>query len=98
MAHAGGDRAPARRTLLAIGETMAMVAPVRAEPVAEAEDFLVDAGGAESNVAAHVAALGHDALWFSRLGADALGRRIARQLAGRGIDVSRVIYDDAHPT
>lgn len=75
-----------------------MVAPVRAEPVTEAEEFLIDAGGAESNVAAHVAALGHDALWFSRLGADALGWRVARQLAGRGIDVSRVIYDDAHPT
>ena len=97
MTHVSTERAR-QRTLLAIGETMAMVAPVRAEPVAEAEEFLVDAGGAESNVAAHVAALGHDARWFSRLGADALGRRVARQLAGRGIDVSRVIYDDAHPT
>ncbi|WP_457101746.1 sugar kinase [Microbacterium sp. P5_E9] len=98
MTHVSAERATARRTLLAIGETMAMVAPVRAEPVTEAEEFLIDAGGAESNVAAHVAALGHDALWFSRLGADALGWRVARQLAARGIDVSRVIYDDAHPT
>ncbi|WP_137844493.1 sugar kinase [Microbacterium sp. 2FI] len=88
----------APRTLLAIGETMAMVAPVTAEPLATAETFLVDAGGAESNVAGHVAALGHRGLWFSRLGADALGRRVASQLAGRGIDVSRVVFDDAHPT
>lgn len=87
-----------RHTLLAIGETMAMVTPVVAAPVADAEAFLLDAGGAESNVAAHVAALGHRAVWFSRLGADALGRRIARQLAGRGVDVSRVLFDDAHPT
>lgn len=86
------------RTLLAIGETMAMVTPVIAAPVADADAFLLDAGGAESNVAAHVAALGHRAVWFSALGADALGRRIARQLSARGVDVSRVVFDEAHPT
>ncbi|WP_203580713.1 sugar kinase [Microbacterium hibisci] len=86
------------RTLLTIGETMAMVTPVVATPVADADAFLLDAGGAESNVAAHVAALGHRAVWFSRLGADALGRRVARQLSGRGVDVSRVVFDPAHPT
>jgi 2-dehydro-3-deoxygluconokinase len=86
------------RTLLAIGETMAMVTPVIATPVADADAFLLDAGGAESNVAAHVAALGHRAVWFSALGADALGRRIARQLSARGVDVSRVVFDEAHPT
>ncbi|KQQ05530.1 MULTISPECIES: sugar kinase [unclassified Rathayibacter] len=84
--------------LLAVGETMAMIAPVRAERVEEAEVFLVDAGGAESNVAAHVAALGHEARWFSRLGDDALGRRVAAQLAARGIDVSGVVYDSDRPT
>jgi 2-dehydro-3-deoxygluconokinase len=86
------------KTLLAIGETMAMVTPTAAAPVMEADAFLMDAGGAESNVASHVAALGHRAVWFSRLGADALGRRVARQLAARGVDVSRVVFDDEHPT
>jgi 2-dehydro-3-deoxygluconokinase len=85
-------------TLLAIGETMAMVTPAVAVSATDADAFLVDAGGAESNVAAHVAALGHRAVWFSRLGADALGRRIMRQLSERGVDVSRVVLDDAHPT
>ncbi|MCP2638213.1 sugar kinase [Microbacterium sp. HD4P20] len=85
-------------TLLAIGETMAMVTPAVAVSAADADTFLLDAGGAESNVAAHVAALGHRAVWFSRLGADALGRRIVRQLTERGVDVSRVVLDDAHPT
>jgi 2-dehydro-3-deoxygluconokinase len=85
-------------TLLAVGETMAMVTPVLAAPVTDADAFLLDAGGAESNVAAHVAALGHTAVWFSRLGADALGRRIARQLAARRVDVSRVAFDEIHPT
>lgn len=92
--YAGGMQ----RTLLAIGETMAMVTPVVATPVSEADLFLMDAGGAESNVTAHVAALGHRAVWFSRLGDDALGRRVAGQLAGRGVDVSQVVFDGAHPT
>jgi 2-dehydro-3-deoxygluconokinase len=83
--------------LLAVGETMAMLAPFTGDLVA-AESFRLDAGGAESNVAAHVAALGHRAAWFSRLGDDALGRRVAAQLAARGVDVSSVVADPAHPT
>jgi 2-dehydro-3-deoxygluconokinase len=84
--------------LLAIGETMAMVAPVTGDRLAEAEHFRLDAGGAESNVAAHVAALGHSASWFSRLGDDSLGRRIAGQLERRRVDVSTVVFDPVHPT
>ncbi|WP_243075507.1 sugar kinase [Microbacterium sp. SS28] len=84
--------------LLAVGETMAMVAPVAAERLAEADEFRVDAGGAESNVAAHVASAGHVARWFSRLGDDALGHRIARQLTERRVDVSAVVFDPRHPT
>ncbi len=64
----------------------------------EATGFLVDAGGAESNVAAHAAALGVTARWWSRLGVDALGDRVLRQVAGRGVDVSLVERDAAHPT
>jgi len=84
--------------LLAIGETMAMVAPLAAVPVEDAQTFRLDAGGAESNVAAHVAALGVRAAWYSRLGDDALGRRVAARIAARGVDVSRVHTDLRHPT
>lgn len=84
--------------LLAVGETMAMLAPAEAGSLVDAESFRVDAGGAESNVAAHVAALGRSAAWFSRLGDDALGHRVRRQLTQRGIDVSSVIVDPRHPT
>ena len=87
-----------RKTLLAIGETMAMVTPETAVRVTQAERFRVDAGGAESNVAAHVAALGHRAEWFSRLGADALGDRVLAQLSRADVDTSRVIRDGAHRT
>jgi len=84
--------------VLAVGETMAMVAPLAGESLAEAASFRLDAGGAESNVAAHLAALGVRAAWFSRLGNDALGRRISRQLAERQVDVSTVVTDPLHPT
>lgn len=84
--------------LLAAGETMAMVAPRAAERLHAADAFRVDAGGAESNVAGHVAALGHAAAWFSRLGVDPLGDRILQRLTARGIDVSTVVRDAAHPT
>jgi 2-dehydro-3-deoxygluconokinase len=90
--------AVARPHLLAVGETMAMVAPLAGDGLGAADLFRLDAGGAESNVAAHVAALGHRAAWFSRLGDDALGRRVAAQLAARGIDVSSVVTDPDHPT
>jgi 2-dehydro-3-deoxygluconokinase len=84
--------------LLAVGETMALVTPTKAVRLTDAVDFHVDAGGAESNVASHAAALGVPTAWFSRLGDDALGHRIARQLAARQVDVSRVVYDAARPT
>lgn len=93
-----GEAGRVSKTLLAIGETMAMVTPVVSASAAEADVFLVDAGGAESNVAAHVASLGHRAEWFSRLGSDVLGRRIVRQLSDRGVDVSRVVFDTEHQT
>ncbi|WP_345801388.1 sugar kinase [Microbacterium sp. AZCO] len=84
--------------LLAIGETMAMVTPATAERLADAVDFRVDAGGAESNVASHAASFGVEARWFSSLGDDPLGHRVARQLAERGVDVSSVEFDAQHPT
>lgn len=94
----GSGGSVGRGVLLAVGETMAMVAPAAAERLESATDFRMDAGGAESNVAAHVAALGQRAAWFSRLGADALGRRVAGRISGRGVDVARVIVDARHPT
>ncbi|MEV8240788.1 sugar kinase [Microbacterium testaceum] len=92
-------RTPAEGSvLLAVGETMAMLAPADGGGVMDAVDFLVDAGGAESNVAAHAAAGGMTARWFSRLGADALGDRVLRQVAARGVDTAGVVRDVERPT
>lgn len=84
--------------VLCVGETMAMVTPASRIPLAESDTFTITPGGAEANVASHLASMGFDAVWLSRLGDDALGDRIARVLAGRGVDVSHVIRDAAAST
>ena len=62
--------------VLAVGETMVLVAPALAEPLETATDFHLDPGGAEANVASHLAALGRRAAWAGLVGDDALGRRL----------------------
>ncbi|MGW9167798.1 sugar kinase [Agromyces sp. NPDC055658] len=84
--------------IIAIGETMALVTPALAEPLERAVDFHLDAGGAESNVASHLAALRRRAAWAGRVGDDALGRRLVAQLASRGVDTRFVERDPDAPT
>ncbi|MFD6697604.1 MULTISPECIES: sugar kinase [unclassified Microbacterium] len=84
--------------LIAIGESMAMVAPSRAESLLDAESIRLRAAGAESNVAGHVAALGGGAAWVSALGDDVLGRRVHQEIAAQGVDTRWVSFDAAAPT
>lgn len=69
--------------LVAFGETMA--AFVRAG--AADDGYRLVTAGAESNVAAGMAALGCRTQWRSRLGADELGAFVAGSLAAGGVDV-----------
>lgn len=87
-----------RPEVLTVGETMVLVAPAIAEPLETATDFHLDAGGAESNVASHLAALGTQVAWASAVGDDALGRRLVRQVAERGVDTTWVRCDGGAPT
>ncbi len=84
--------------ILAVGETMMLIAPALAEPLESAVDFHLDPGGAEANVASHLVALGHSAAWAGLVGDDALGRRLVRQLAERGVDTRWVGTDGGAPT
>ncbi|QTX06294.1 sugar kinase [Agromyces archimandritae] len=77
---------------------MVLVAPERAEPLASAEEFRLDAAGAEANVASHLVRLGRVAAWAGRVGADALGERLVRQLAARGLGTAHVERDPDAPT
>lgn len=78
---------PPELDALCIGETMAMLTPADGRPLAGGGLLRLDIGGAESNVACGLAALGHRAGWLSRLGADPFGDLVRDTLAGRGVQV-----------
>lgn len=84
--------------VLCVGETMAVVTPAAAQPLGRAEECLLGYGGAESNVAAHLAEFGYRSGWASRLGQDPFGDRIMEGLAARGVGVGLVTRDSAAPT
>lgn len=81
---------PGALDVLAIGETMVLLAPDPPRPLADADQLAVLLGGAESNVVTHLAALGRRVAWASRVGADPFGDRILTELTGRGVDCSAV--------
>jgi 2-dehydro-3-deoxygluconokinase len=95
MPAAGAVRVP---EAVCIGETMAVLLPERLGPLEEIESFRRGVGGAESNVACGLAALGVSSSWISRVGADGFGRLVLGQLAERGVDTSAVVVDPHRPT
>ncbi|HKU09623.1 sugar kinase [Sinomonas sp.] len=85
-------------TAVCVGETMAVLSPEPGQPLEAANVLNVGIGGAESNVAIGFAAMGLDSHWVSRVGRDGFGTRILAELDERGVDVSAVETDEAHPT
>ena len=79
--------------VVTFGETMALFAPRETGPLRYVADFRLKLGGTESNFAIALARLGISAGWFSRLGDDELGRFIAHNIRGEGVDVSRIVVD-----
>lgn len=79
--------------VLCVGETMAMVTPADGRQISDAKLFSVSSGGAESNVARHLASHGIRAAWLSALGTDALGDRVVGNIAASGVDTRWVIRD-----
>ncbi|MFJ6212584.1 sugar kinase [Streptomyces sp. NPDC092296] len=81
-----------------VGESMAVLVADRPGPLEHVPAFHRTVGGAESNVACGLAALGRPAAWISRVGADGLGRHLVAELAARGVDTSAVAVDPHRPT
>ncbi|WP_354643351.1 sugar kinase [Kitasatospora camelliae] len=81
-----------------LGESMAVLLPERPGPVETVGGFRLGFGGAESNTARALAALGVPSAWVSRVGADGFGRRLTAELAAGGVDVSGVRVDPDRPT
>lgn len=81
-----------------MGETMAMLTPVEAVPLHLATELHCGVGGAESNVAMGLAAMGLDSHWVGRVGKDGFGVRILDELGSHGVGVTGVEVDPELPT
>jgi 2-dehydro-3-deoxygluconokinase len=66
--------------LVTLGETLGLLVAEDVGPLSLARGMRLGMGGAESNVAIGVARLGVQATWIGRLGDDAIGDLIERQL------------------
>lgn len=67
-------------------------------PLERATHFRRSVAGAESNVAAGLARLGHWARWIGRVGDDPAGEAVLRELRADGVDVSCAEMDPESPT
>lgn len=83
--------------LLCIGETMVLLTADEGS-LEQNRHVGIHVGGAESNVAAGLAHLGHDVEWFSKVGNDPFGRMICGFLRARGVSLENVAVDRARPT
>jgi 2-dehydro-3-deoxygluconokinase len=77
---------------------MAMLTPVHGVPLHRATELHCGIGGAESNVAMGLAAMGLGSHWVGRVGRDGFGTRILNELSEHGVGVSGVEVDPALPT
>ncbi|MEV4843263.1 sugar kinase [Micromonospora matsumotoense] len=84
--------------VVTVGESMVVLSPDPTGPLARADRLGVSVGGAESNVASALAALGHRTAWVSRVGDDPFGRRVLRHVADTGVDTGLVAVDPTAPT
>ncbi|AXG81506.1 sugar kinase [Streptomyces paludis] len=84
--------------VLAIGETMVMVTPRYGGGISADNTFVLRPGGAESNVAALMARLGHTTAWAGAVGDDPFGDLITDALRDQGVDVTLVRRDPRRPT
>lgn len=84
--------------VVTVGESMVMLVPEDASPVGAGSRLVLRAGGAESNVAASLARLGHPTRWISVVGDDPFGRILTEELTTAGVGIDSVLLDPSAPT
>ncbi|PXY28516.1 sugar kinase [Prauserella flavalba] len=84
--------------VLCVGEALAVFVPAEPGPADEVRTWRRTVGGAESNVARALAALGVPSAFAGAVGDDAFGRALVGELAAEGVDVRGVRADPARPT
>lgn len=85
-------------TVLCVGEPLIALTPEHEGSLETAPTLAVSEGGAELNVAIHLARLGVPVRYAGRAGDDPLGRRVRRTLEREGVDVSTLELDPSLPT
>ncbi|MBN1873545.1 MAG: sugar kinase [Anaerolineae bacterium] len=83
---------PAR--VIALGETMLMLAPPGHELLEHSREFITYIGGSEANVAVGLERLGIHAGWIGKLPRNALGRKVVNGIRAYGVDTSGVVWSD----
>ena len=84
--------------LVTVGESMLLLTPKAGDRLDAASYLEVHTAGAESNVAVHLARLGHKVCWVSRVGGDIIGDRLISEFETAGVDISLVRRSPGHPT
>ncbi|MFE7843612.1 sugar kinase [Microbacterium sp. NPDC057407] len=77
--------------LVTLGETMGLFRPSGIGPGELVDTYHLTTGGAESNVAIGVSRLGGTARWIGRVGRDAAGRKVLRELRAESVAVRAVV-------
>lgn len=84
--------------VLCVGEPLVVLSPEAGDRLDAADALRVSVGGAEANVAVHLARLGVASRFAGAVGNDPFGWRVQDALAREGIDVSALQFDDTRPT
>ncbi|MBB5936223.1 sugar kinase [Streptomyces zagrosensis] len=92
------SEASSRPEVVTCGEAMLLMLAEPGVPLDRATHFRRSVAGAESNVAVGLARLGHRVRWLGRVGADAAGETVLRELRADGVDVSQASTDEQAPT
>jgi len=82
--------------VVTVGESLGLLVSERTGALRDGATLRLGFGGAESNVAIGVSRLGGRAAWVGRLGGDAVGELIMRELRAEGVDAHVAI--DVAPT
>ncbi|HMO61218.1 MAG TPA: carbohydrate kinase [Ferruginibacter sp.] len=90
---------PATYRLLCIGEALIdMICTDKGTSLSEGENFLKKLGGAPTNVAAAIAALGGKVALCAKVGADPFGQYLMDVMKDFGVDIQYLLQDTSHFT
>jgi len=79
--------------VVTLGETMGLLSAHEIGPWRNGHHMILGIAGSETNVAIGLRRLGHSVAWIGRVGSDAFGELILRELRAERVDTSHAIVD-----